>query len=359
MEYLVPFINITFACFILARWCAQFDQAGAFLGRNLPAGIKGSTISAIGSSMPELMSSVVLLFWYNDPAAFAIALGITAGSGVYNTAVIPPLAILFAKGKDGKPVENISLNWRFLARDVFWVVVTDVFLIGLVMYGYINVWAAALLNILYIGWCIHTYIQVKSAGQNEVEAYEEDPLEDYDDWFYNLANGNARDALFRDKPMTTWIAITLLVISVVVIAAGTHLLIEGVIGASSVLGIPDFISGLLLGAAASSLPDTILSVQDAKKGNFEDAIANPLASNTFDTSISIGLPLFIWLLWTGNDGIAIIGENMDALRISVVAMSASIGLTLLYRHSKVTKGVALFILSGYVSWFTWVLFTFV
>ena len=55
---------------------------------------------------------------------------------------------------------------------------------------------------------------------------------------------------------------------------------------------------LILVAAASSVPDTIISVKDAKKGNYDDALSNVLGSNIFDITISMGLPLAVFLVLT-------------------------------------------------------------
>ncbi|MBA7537776.1 hypothetical protein ES705_30045 [subsurface metagenome] len=62
------------------------------------------------------------------------------------------------------------------------------------------------------------------------------------------------------------------------------------------LGIPLIFVAVILSAAASSLPDTVISVLDAKKGYYDDAISNALGSNIFDISFAIGLPLLFYTL---------------------------------------------------------------
>jgi cation:H+ antiporter len=359
MEALIPFGQVFLAMVILKYACDQFEQPAGYLGRNMPAGIKGATVNAVGSSMPEMMSAFALLFFYDDPALFAVALGITAGSGVFNTAVIPSLAILFARGKDGSTVTGIRLDKRALIRDVFWVVFSDVFLIGLIFYGYISISWAIALNLIYVGYAIHLYVDATKGNSNVVEQYEEESLPDYGNNVLNLLSCNFHAVLFSRRSLNTGSAISLLAISIVIIIAASHLLVEGVIGSATILGIPNFISGLILGAAASSIPDLILSIKDSRKGDYEDAVANPLASNTFDTSISVGLPLLLWLIWKGEQGIEIVGESMEALRISVVAMSFCVGMTLIAKHRRVGKGVAYVILSMYLAWCTWIIVTYI
>jgi len=355
--YYTPFAAIFFACLILKYSCDLFEQSAAYLGRNMKPGIKGATVNAIGSSMPEMMSCFAVLFFYDDPALFAIALGITAGSGVFNTAVIPSLSILFAKNENGTKVNHIELDRKNLIRDVFWVVLSDVALIAMIFHGKISITLAVMLNLVYVGYAVHLYIDAKKSGDTEVEDYEDEQLNDRG-LLGNIITFNFNKVLFKGKVLNLNSAIVLLAISIVIITLGSHVLVEGVIGSSAIFGVPDFISGLILGAAASSIPDLILSLKDSAKGSFEDAVANPLASNTFDTSISVGLPLLIWLLWNGQESINIVAENMEALRLSVVAMSASVGFTLIYKYKAVTKTTAIFMLSMYLAWCTWVVATY-
>lgn len=356
IEY-IPILQVLLACLILKYACDLFEQSAGYIGKDMPAGIKGATVNAVGSSMPEMMSCFALLFFYDDPALFVVALGITAGSGVFNTAVIPALAILFARNESGSKVDYIVLDKPSLIRDVFWVVLSDVVLIGLIFSGHINIMWAIVLNLVYVGYAIHLYVDAKRFRRNGIEVYEEEQLEDYG-LLANVLTCNFNKVIFDDKPLTYGKAVVLLAIAIVVIVFGSHVLVEGVLGSSTLFGIPDFISGLILGAAASSIPDLILSVKDARNGDFEDAVANPLASNTFDTSISVGLPLLIWLIWKGESGIDIVAENMEALRISVVAMSFCVGMNLIFNYKKITKLSAIFMLTLYFIWCGWIFWTY-
>jgi len=91
----------------------------------------------------------------------------------------------------------------------------------------------------------------------------------------------------------------LLIISTLIIAAACAGLVEGCKGIANSLEINPLFIALILIAAASSVPDTIISIRDAKKGNYDDSLANILGSNIFDISISLGLPLALFLLFTG------------------------------------------------------------
>lgn len=350
MEYL-PLLYVLLATVIIKYACDLFEQSASYLGRNMAPGIKGATVNAIGSSMPEMMSCFAILFFFNDPALFAVALGITAGSAVFNTAVIPALCIIIA------PVKEFAIEQKSLMRDVFWVVLSDIALITMIMNGRIDLMWGILLNVIYFGYALHLWIDSKRGEVEEDDEYEDEELPDRGT-VLNVLTFNWNSVLFKDSAITLRSALVLLAIATVGITAGSHILVEGVIGSAGLLGVPYFISGLILGAAASSVPDLILSVKDAKNGDYEDAVANPLASNTFDTTISIALPLVLWMLVYGHDAILLNQDNLDALRISVVLMSLVIGIGLILRSAKITKTVGWAILALYASWTTWVIMSF-
>ena len=65
------------------------------------------------------------------------------------------------------------------------------------------------------------------------------------------------------------------------------------------LGIHIMFISVVLASAATSVPDTIISMRDAKKGNYNDAIANALGSNIFDICFALGFPLFLYCIIYG------------------------------------------------------------
>ena len=63
------------------------------------------------------------------------------------------------------------------------------------------------------------------------------------------------------------------------------------------LDIPILFVAVILASAATSVPDTVISVRDAKQGNYNDAISNALGSNIFDICFALGLPLFLFCIF--------------------------------------------------------------
>lgn len=350
-----PFLLIIFAGYALKHLCDNFEFAAGYLGRNMPAGIKGATINAVGSSMPEMFAVIACLFFFNDPAMFAVGLGITAGSAIFNGCVIPALSILAAK-ENGQPVSQIELCRASLIRDIFWVLTAEILLVILLGFDTLTLWGALALNVIYIGYAAHLWWDAKRLGENDPEEYEEEAIEDRG-FVGNLLTANVNELFFGGVSLNGFRALVVITIAIVGIAIASHMLVEGIVGvpevAAAALGweIPEFFVGLVLGAAASSIPDLILSVKDARKGEYADAVANPLASNTFDTTISIGLPLTVWLLWNGVSGIPLNhGEGLTELRMSIIAVTIAVAASLLFKYKAVTRSVAWFLLTVYAGW---------
>jgi cation:H+ antiporter len=82
-----------------------------------------------------------------------------------------------------------------------------------------------------------------------------------------------------------------------VMTLGTWLLVYAtdIFGQKS--GSPLIFVAVVLSAAATSVPDTIISIRDAHKGNFDDAVSNALGSNIFDIAFALGIPVLLYDLF--------------------------------------------------------------
>ena len=58
MGIIIPLLLIVISSLVIWKTTNGFEDAFSFLGRNLTDGVKGATINAISSSIPELLTSV-------------------------------------------------------------------------------------------------------------------------------------------------------------------------------------------------------------------------------------------------------------------------------------------------------------
>ncbi len=286
------------SCLIIWRSAAGFETASDFLGRKLSLGIKGATINAIASSMPEFLSTFFFLFYLRDENGFSGGLGITAGSSIFNLLVIPALVILFVLIR--KPGTVMEITRKVLRRDGIMLILT-IFLLIIVIDQAVLTWIHGFILVtaymFYLGYMFFSIRKQKEG--TEMPAVTERVISN-ESTFVKIMKLKLECLIIGKRELNrnnTWI---LLIVSTIIMSFGTWLLVLGTKHLSESLNIPLLFIAVILSAAASSVPDTVISVKDARKGNYDDAISNALGSNIFDISFALGLPLLLYTIVYGD-----------------------------------------------------------
>lgn len=277
------------ACsYIIAKSCDIFESATDYLGRNLSDGVKGATLNAIGSSMPELLTTVfflILAVQENLGRDFAASIGGNAGSAIFNSIIIPMLVIWVVLGMG---ITGVKVSKKVILRDGLFLIGAEIMMLLLLSSNYITHWHGWVFTGFYVIYLAYTLLSMKNGNNEKPKDYNHG---EPDTWFEKYQ--------FRSKEeikKRSWI---LLICSTLVMAVACAGIVEGCKGIADALKIHPLFVALILVAAVSSVPDTIISIKDAKKGNYDDALSNVLGSNIFDITISMGLPLALFLLFTG------------------------------------------------------------
>ncbi|NQU86598.1 MAG: sodium:calcium antiporter, partial [Mariniphaga sp.] len=90
------------------------------------------------------------------------------------------------------------------------------------------------------------------------------------------------------------------IISIIIIAGLSWILVELAVQVSGILNIPEAIVALTILAIGTSIPDLFSSVIVAKQGRSDMAVSNAVGSNIFDILVGLGLPYIIFILVKGN-----------------------------------------------------------
>jgi cation:H+ antiporter len=309
------------------KWaCDSFEGASDHLGKKvfkMGAGTKGATLDAIASSLPELFTTAFLLFLYHDHDGFAAGIATCAGSAVFNAAVIPAICIIAVtvKGVDGNIIEKIGIQKRVILRDGFFFLLAEVALIFFLGTTELAWWVGGALIAIYL---VYFGVLSRSFGTMEHEDEEDEDEEEELGFFGNLITLNYNGLLFKGKDFTTGSAWTVFALSTASIGAACYFLAEAVIGSADALGVPAYFTAVILGAAATSVPDTFISYKSAMKGDYDDAVANAVGSNIFDICVALGLPLLAYGLVYGTvslEGASGGASNVQELRIALIVIS--------------------------------------
>ena len=106
---------IILSTYVIFKASYSFDLAASFLTRKMPSGIKGPTINAVASSLPELLISFLFLFYFEDLDGFSAGYAAIIGSAAFNICIIPCIAALtffYFNDKD-----SIKLNRNVIVQD--------------------------------------------------------------------------------------------------------------------------------------------------------------------------------------------------------------------------------------------------
>lgn len=307
---------------VIAKACDIFEIGADYIGRNMKEGVKGATINAIGSSMPEMLTTVFFLVFYTGSdiaTGFAASVGGDTGSAIFNSIFIPMLVVsmvLFTV----VGVKGVKVAKKVILRDGLFLIVAEVLILVLLSSDYITAghgWTFTIFYLIYLAYTLMSMTKEEMIGEEEDDE-EKNKEKELKAWYDRY--------LFTNKSGRTGRAWVLLLIGTTFIAVGSAGLVKGTEYIATDLGINPLFIAFILVAAASSIPDTIISLKDAKKGNYDDALSNVLGSNIFDITISMGLPLAIYLMITGEPidfreaGATIIDIRIMLLIVTVITM---------------------------------------
>ena len=301
MLSLSALFSITLAMLIIWRSSDGFEVASEFLGRNLTDGVRGATINAIGSSIPELFTTLFSLMLLGEVDNFAFGIGTTAGSAIFNSMIIPAVAILAVLGYG--IAHRVKVSKKVILRDGIGLLLAELILIYMVSGNALNWEHGLILMFTYVVYVVYMFASMQKKEKKEgqiaiIEKKEDDRIGRKPSVIKALFLLDFEHVFVRKK-INTFNAWALLLFSMLVIGLACIVLIHSCEMLSRQMGIAPYFIAVILASAATSVPDTILSYRDAVAGQYDDAVANALGSNIFDICFALGFPLFAFTLFNG------------------------------------------------------------
>ena len=231
------------------------EQLGIYLG--FPQFIVGVTIVSVGTSLPELLSSVFAML--NNSSE--IILGNVVGSNIANIFLVLGTAAIISK--------RLSITYDLINVDLPLFLGTGFFLALSVWDLHFSTGEAILCLLAYAVYMFYTI----SIAQQEEEARKQDP---------EIASRSERIFPVKD--------LVIVILSSIGLCLGAKYTIHSVVQISEILDIAVEIIAVTAVALGTSLPELIVTITIANKGNPEMAIGNVLGSNIFNTFVVMGVP---------------------------------------------------------------------
>ncbi len=340
---------IAATCVVIWRACDGFETASEYLGRNLSDGVRGATINAVASSMPEFFTTLFFLFVLQDKDGFAGGIGTTAGSAVFNGVIIPSLVIMTVIWAG--IAKRVGVSRKIILRDGIALLICDLVLIIFLGGESLSWWHGLVLMGMYFAYIFYMFASMRRSKQEytfEEELAEEEEVESPSGSFAKaVVQLDIEELVIGNQPLNPRNAWALLGLSTLIIGVSCFLLVHSCETLGDELGIPIYFIAVILASAATSVPDTIISIRDAQKGNYDDAVSNALGSNVFDVCFALGFPLFLYTMIYGDIHLSA-ATLVNIRELCILLFLVTIGAFLIFYSGKTMGRVkAILLLSLY------------
>ena len=282
-----------------ATWLGsvRLESSAAFLSRHygLPPLVHGTLVVAVASSLPELSTVVVSALVHGD---FELGMASIVGSAIFNILVIPGLSALVDREALVAELRLVYRDAQFYLTSVAVLLLTFSFAIiyapmaGADLTGSLTRLPAMVPLLLYALYLFLQQQEVqdqrearkKGGAQADTAASEASDMAASPGDLPSPSAGDEDDGPDVTSVPRAWLT---LVVGIVLVIGGVEGLLRVAIGLGDLLGTPSFLWGATVVAAATSVPDAIISLRSARRGDGDLSIGNVLGSNVFDLLVAI------------------------------------------------------------------------
>ncbi len=251
---------------VLVKSSDYFTESAEKIGLHfkLPSFIVGVSIVAIGTSLPELVSSLIAVFEHSSE----IVVGNVVGSNIANIFLILGITAIISRRK-------LKIEYELIHVDLPLLIGSALLFSMMIMDGKFTL-IEAILSIL--GLMVYLVYTVSFQEKKESKTIKKE----------------VKSQIEKEKlGLKVWI---ILLASGFFIYVGAKYTVDSVIQLSLLLNIGKEIIAVSAVALGTSLPELFVSISAIKKGNIGIAVGNVLGSNIFNTFAVMGIPALFGVL---------------------------------------------------------------
>ena len=242
----------------------------------IPPIVVGITLVAFGTSLPELIVSIIAIL----KSESGMVIGNIVGSNIANIGLVLAVTAIFVP---------IVFSFKKISVDLYFLIFIT-FLPLLFMYlGDLVLWQGVCFLLLLGGYCWYLF--------NKDHDYEEDHSDE------NLSDG-----------LTIFLKI---IFGIIGLGLGAHIFVLGAKGIAIALGVSSLVIGMSIVALGTSLPELSASIAAAKHGETGLIIGNIIGSNIMNIVAVLGFTLLISPISVEFSHVAIHGIFMVVLTLGL------------------------------------------
>lgn len=259
--------------YILVKSSDYFTDYAEQLGKvfKLPSFIVGVLIVAVGTSIPELATSIVGVM--NGETEFLS--GTVIGSSIANILLILGVGALFCK-KD-----SITISWDIVSNDLPFIASSIFLTVVAMLDGLFGPIEAVLFLFGYIIYVFYTYHVQKTETSESKEKLEKEIKKEQKE--------EAKEKKEITKTRSVFKLFVFLGISLIFVVLSSKFAVDAVINIAQIINIAASVIAATAVALGTSLPELSVSISAARRGNFELVIGNVLGSNIFNIFVVYGI----------------------------------------------------------------------
>jgi cation:H+ antiporter len=262
---------------------------------SIPKIVVGITLVAFGTSLPELIVSIMATLRGES----GIVIGNVIGSNIANIGLI--LGI-------GSIISPLCYSFSKLKVDLYFLLVITMLPILSIRFDWMNFYT----GMAYIGiLLLYCYYLINS--DHEVDIIEDSSSQN---------------------------VVLFVIIGILGLGFGSHFFVEGAIGLAEIFGIPSIIIGMTIVAIGTSLPELATTLVAIKKDEASLAIGNIIGSNIMNILAVLGVSFMI------ND-ISITFTSINT-QLFIMGLLTVLLFLALYFKDKLSRGIGVIFLGIYV-----------
>jgi cation:H+ antiporter len=245
---------------------------------NISSFVIGATLVALGTSLPEMAASMMASFNGRNEMAVANVVG----SNIINISLVLGLVFVFSK--------KIEPSRDIFAKDGAWGLFPVLAFIVMVIDGSISRFEGLLLLLMMGAYLLFL---INNDGDIADEIDEDLKKESFD---------------FKKSAL-------MILAGFVLVIVGANFAVDSASNIARYFGVSEWVIGLLLVAFGTSLPELMVSLSAAKKGNGDMVLGGIIGSNVSNFTVVLGSSALINPL-----GVDLVKNGFDIISVLVISV---------------------------------------